>query len=173
MAVVIGNLGGILQSCETRLASLVFLIFARGDWKEAATAAAEVDKAVADLLLARPGKIRKKDADGVWGPASDGLALRSWLWFVIAALLAVGTLLLGPSRSDAEWYVRIAMSLVPALPSALFVSREIGHVLTRRALGAGRAGRNRLVWISRWLSPGAVLVLAGGMWVLWMMVFVI
>ncbi|WP_369032963.1 hypothetical protein, partial [Streptomyces adonidis] len=72
-----------------------------------------------DLLRARPGKISKKNANNVWFPASDVLAARSWLWFVIAALLAVGSLLLGPSRSDAEWYVRVVMSLVPVLPSAL------------------------------------------------------
>ncbi|MGW1716075.1 hypothetical protein [Streptomyces sp. NPDC002156] len=126
-----------------------------------------------DLLRARPGKISKKNANNVWFPASDVLAARSWLWFVIAALLAVGSLLLGPSRSDAEWYVRVVMSLVPVLPSALFASRQISHVLTRRALGAGSAGRNTIVWIGRWLSPGAVLVLSVGMWGLWVTVFVL
>uniref|UniRef100_A0AAU2A5J2 Uncharacterized protein n=2 Tax=Streptomyces TaxID=1883 RepID=A0AAU2A5J2_9ACTN len=126
-----------------------------------------------DLLRARPGKISKKNANNVWFPASDVLAARSWLWFVIAALLAVGSLLLGPSRSDAEWYVRVVMSLVPVLPSALCVSRQISHVLTRRALGAGSAGRNTIVWIGRWLGPGAVLVLSAGMWAVWMTVFVL
>jgi hypothetical protein len=165
--------GRTLEACETRLVTLVFLTFARGDWKEAASAAADADKAVADLLKARPGQIRKKNAKNVWIPASDALDGRSWLWFMIAVLLAVGILLLGPRRPDAEWYVRVAISLVPVLPSALFVSRQIGHVLIRRALGAGAAGQNTIVWIGRWLSAGAVLGLTVGMWALWMTVFVL
>ncbi|MFF3375874.1 hypothetical protein ACFYXF_23340 [Streptomyces sp. NPDC002680] len=136
------------------------------------SAAADADQAVADLLRFRPGKISKKYANNVWFPALYVLGFRSWLWFMITALLAVGSILLGPSRSDAEWYVRVAVSLVPVLPSALCVSRQISHVLTRRALGAGSAGRNTIVWIGRWLSPGAVLVLSAGMWAVWMTVFV-
>jgi hypothetical protein len=165
--------GRTLRACETRLVTLVFLAFTRGDRKEAVSAAADADKAVADLLKARPGQIRRKNANNVWIPASDALDGRSWLWFMITALLAIKILLLGPSRPDAEWYVRVAMSLVPVLPSALSASRQISHVLTRRALAAGSAGRSTIVCIGRWLSPGAVLVLSVGMWGLWMTVFVL
>ena len=173
MAVVIRNRERILRACETRLATLAFLVFAKGDRKEAAIAAAEADKAVSDLLQARPGKIRQQDACGVWRPASDALALRSWLWFVIAVPLGVGSLLLIPGSTTAEQYVRIALSLVPAVPSALFVSRQLSHMLAQRSLRAEMAGQNVLVWIGRWLSEGAVLVLTVGMWALWVTVLVI
>ncbi|WRZ93015.1 hypothetical protein OHB54_30580 [Streptomyces sp. NBC_01007] len=163
----------ILRVCETRMAALVFLVFARGDRQEAAAAAAEGDRAVTDLLRARPGKIRRKAAQGVWDPAADTLGFRSWLWFVIAALLGVVPALVAPGSTTAERYARIAFSLVVAVPSALFVSRQSGHVLVQRALRAETAGRRSLVWIGRWLGEGAVLVLTLGMWVLWMRILVL
>ncbi|MGX1480841.1 UNVERIFIED_CONTAM: hypothetical protein RKD50_009649 [Streptomyces canus] len=173
MAALNKNHGRILPSCETRLTTWAFLVSERGDRREAASAAAEADQAVADLLKLRPGTIGRKAENSVWGPASDVLAFRSWLWFVVAVLLAVGSLLLVPEDSTAELYVRIALSLVPAVPSALFASRQLSHILTRRALRAGVAGHSTLVWIRRWLSESAVLVLTLGMWALWMTVLVL
>ncbi|MFF5146706.1 hypothetical protein ACFY6U_44530 [Streptomyces sp. NPDC013157] len=173
LAAVIKNRVRILRACETRLTTLVFLVSERGDRREAAIAAAETDEAVADLLKLRPGKIRRKDENGVWYPASDVLAFRSWLWFVIAVLIGVGNLLLVPGDSTAEQYARIALSLVAAVPSALFASRQLGHALTRRALRTGMAEQSTLVWIRRWLSESAVLILTLGMWALWMTVLVL
>ncbi|MER5908667.1 hypothetical protein ABT150_53395 [Streptomyces mirabilis] len=170
---MIKNRERILRASETGLTYLTFLVSAKGNRKEAANAAAEADKAVTDLLQARPGKIRKQDAQGVWCPASDALALRSWLWFLIAVLLGVGSLLLMPSSPTAEQYVRIAISLVPAVPSALFASRQMGHALAERALRTGTAEPSALTWIGRWLSEGAVFVLTVGIWPLWMTVLVI
>ena len=173
MASVIRNRQRILRACETRMVTWVFLLFAKGDRQEAATTAAEADKAVAELLQAQPGRIRRHDAHSVWRPTSDALALRSWLWFVVAVLLGVGSLLLPPGDTTAEQSVRIALSLVTAAPSALFVSRQLSHTLVQRALRTGTAERSELVWISRWLGESAVLVLTVGMWALWMTVLVL
>ncbi|MFC8429450.1 hypothetical protein [Streptomyces sp. NPDC057253] len=173
MAAATKNHRGMLGSFETRLTTWVFLVFGHGDRQEAATAAAEADQAVAELLRLRPGKIHRKAENGVWFPASDVLAFRSWMWFVVAALLLVGALLLVPGDATAERFVRIALSLVTAVPSALFASRQVGHVLTRRALGTGVTGPVTLLWIRRWLSNSAVLILTLGMWVVWMSVLVL
>ncbi|MDT0487240.1 hypothetical protein [Streptomyces doebereineriae] len=173
MAALIKNYGRILPAFETRLTTWVFLVSERGDRREASSAAAEADQAVAALLKLGPGKIGRKAENSVWCPASDVLAFRSWLWFVIAVLLGSGSLLLVPGDSTAELYVRIALSLVPAVPSALFASRQLSHILTRRALRTGVAGQNTLVWIRRWLSESAVLILTLGMWALWMTVLVL
>ncbi|MDQ0904281.1 hypothetical protein QFZ22_000266 [Streptomyces canus] len=173
MAALIKNHGRILPAFETRLTTWAFLVSERGDRREAASAAAKADQAVDNLLKLRPGKIGRKAENGVWGPASDVLAFRSWLWFVVAVLLAVGGLLLVPGDSTTEQYVRIALSLIPAVPSALFASRQLSHILTRRALRTGVAGQNTLVWIGRWLSESAVLILTLGMWGLWMTVLVL
>ncbi|MFI6622579.1 hypothetical protein [Streptomyces sp. NPDC050528] len=174
MAAVIENYGGILRAVETRLTTWTFLVSERGDRREAATAAAEADEAVAGLLRLRPGKIQRKAENGVWSPASDVLAFRSWLWFVIAVLLGVGSLLLIPDGgAPAGRYVRIAFSVVPAVPSALFVSRQLSHVLAERALRTGTAEQSTLTWIGRWLGAGTVLVLTVGMWALWMTILVL
>ncbi|MFK4106701.1 hypothetical protein ACI2L1_42985 [Streptomyces sp. NPDC019531] len=173
MAPVITSYGGLLRAVETRLTTWMFLVSERGDRQEAATAAAEADQAVVALLELRPGKIHRKAENGVWCPASDVLAFRSWLWFVVAVLLVVGGLLLVPGDSTAEQSVRIALSLVVAMPSALFASRQLSHILTRRALRTGVAGQSTLIWIRRWLSESAVLILTLGMWALWMTVLVL
>lgn len=173
MAAMIKNYGGILRVFETRLTTWMFLVSERGDRREAATAAAEADEAVADLLRHRPGKIQRRAENGVWSPASDVLAFRSWLWFVIAVLLGVGSLLLIPGGAPAGRYVRIAFSLIPAVPSALFVSRQLSHVLAERALRTGTAEQSTLTWIGRWLNEGTVLVLTVGMWALWMTILVL
>ena len=117
----------------------MFLVSEQGDRREAATGAAESVEAVAVLPRPRPGKIQRKAENGVWSPASDVLAFRSWLWFVIAVLLGVGSLLLIPGSATAGRYVRIAFSLVPAAPRALFVSRRGGS--HRAALNGRRSGR--------------------------------
>ncbi|MET7737760.1 hypothetical protein ABZT02_41665 [Streptomyces sp. NPDC005402] len=173
MAAVTKNHKSMLRSVETRLTTLIFLILARGDRQEAAIAAAEADQAVAELFELRPGKIRRKAENNVWGPASDVLGFRSWLWFVVAALVGVGCLLLGTGDSTAERYVRIALSLVVAVPSALFLSRQLSHILTRRALRTGNAEQRTLLWISRWLGESAVLILTLGMWGIWITVLVL
>ncbi|WP_329260280.1 hypothetical protein OG223_40955 [Streptomyces sp. NBC_01478] len=173
MTAAIKNHGGILRAFETRLTTWMFLVSERGDRREAAAAAAEADEAVAELLRLRPGKIHRKAENGVWSPASDVLAFRSWLWFVIAVLLGVGGLLLIPGGATAGRYVRIAFSLLPALPSALFASRQLSHVLAERALRTGAVEQNTLIWIGRWLSGGTVLVLTAGTWALWMTVLVL
>jgi hypothetical protein len=173
VATVIKTYGGILRACESRLTTWMFLVSERGDRREAATAAAEVDEAVAELLRLRPGKISRKAENGVWSPASDVLAFRSWLWFVIAVLLGVASLLLIPGSGTAGRYVRIASSLVTAVPSALFASRQSSHLLAERALRTGAVEQNTLIWIGRWLSGGTVLVLTVGMWALWMTVLVL
>ncbi|MFJ9249918.1 hypothetical protein [Streptomyces sp. NPDC101776] len=172
MAAANKTYGGILRAFETRLTTWMFLVSERGDRREAAVAAAEADEAVAELLRLRPGRIHRKAANGVWTPASDVLAFRSWLWFVIAVLLGVGSLLLIPGSGATGRYVRIALSLVPAVPSALFASRQLSHLLAERALRVGAVEQNTLVWIGRWLSGGTVLVLTLGMWGLWMTVLV-
>jgi hypothetical protein len=173
MAAVTKNHRSMLRSVETRLTALIFLVLAHGDRQEAAIAATEADQALAKLLELRPGKIRRKAENNVWGPASDVLGFRSWLWFVVAALVGVGCLLLGTGDSTAERYVRIALSLVIAVPSALFLSRQLGHILTRRALRTGNAEQRTLLWISRWLAESAVLILTLGMWGIWITVLVL
>lgn len=173
MAAVTKSYGRILRACETRLTTWMFLVSERGDRREAATAAAEADEAVAELLRLRPGKIHRKAENGVWSPASDVLAFRSWVWFVIAVLLGVGGLLLIPGSSPAGRYVGIAASLVTAAPSALFASRQLSHWLAERALRTGAVEQNTLIWIGRWLDGGTVLVLTVGMWALWMTVLVL
>ncbi|MBK3578259.1 hypothetical protein JHN63_31540 [Streptomyces sp. MBT65] len=170
---MIRNHEGILRALETRLTTWVFLVSERGDRREAATAAAEADEAVAELLRLRPGKIHRKAENGVWSPASDVLAFRSWVWFVIAVLLGVGSLLLIPGNATTGRYVRIAASLVIAVPSALFASRQLSHLLAERALRTGAVEHNTLAWIGRWLSGRTVLVLTVGMWPLWMTVLVL
>lgn len=156
-----------LRACEILLTSSMFFVFARGNRKEAAVAAAESDKAVTGLLQARPGKIHRRDANGVWNPGADALALRSWLWFVIAVLLGVGMLLVLPGVRAGDPYLPIAFSLVPAVPSALFASRQLGHLLAQRALRTGAAEPSTLAWIGHWLSGGAVLILTVALWALW------
>jgi hypothetical protein len=173
MAAVITSYGGVLRAFETRLTTWMFLVSERGNRQEAALAAAEADQAVAALLELQPGKIHRKAENSVWSPASDVLAFRSWLWLVVAALLVVGAVLLGPGDSTAEQVVRIALSLVAAVPSGLFASRQMGHILTRRAQGTGAARQSTLIWIRWWLSGSAVLILTLGMWVLWMTVLVL
>jgi hypothetical protein len=163
----------ILRASATRLTTWAYLVLERGNRREAAIAATEADEAVADLLKLQPGKIPRKAENGVWSPASDVLAFRSWLWFVVAVLLAVVSLLLVPGASAAERYVRIALSLVVAVPSALFLSRQLSHILTRRALRTGSAEQRTLLWISRWPSESAVLILTLGMWGLWITVLVL
>ncbi|MGC0335195.1 hypothetical protein [Streptomyces sp. SLBN-8D4] len=126
MAAVNTSCGGVLRAFETRLTTWMFLVSERGDRQEAAIAFA-ADQAVAALLELQPGRIQRKAENGLWCPASDVLAFRSWLWFVVAALLVIGALLL----------VRT------------------------------------LIWIRRWLSESAVLMLTLGMWALWMTVLVL
>lgn len=171
--VVTGQRGGILRAGENRLARLALLAFAKGDRQEAAEAAAESDRAVTELLGARPGKIRPQEAHSVWSPASDALALRSWLWFTMAVVLGAGGLLITAIGPTAPQYVRYAIAFLPAVPSALFASRQISHVLADRALRAGRAGQSTLLWINRWLGTGAVLALTAGMWGTWTVILVL
>ncbi|MFF7364608.1 hypothetical protein [Streptomyces sp. NPDC008125] len=163
----------IIHPCETLLVTLIFLVFTRGDRREAALSAAESDKAVSDLLQARPGKIHRRDANSVWNPGAAALALRSWFWFVVAALLGVGMLLLLLSIPAGDPYLPVALSLIPAVPSALFVSRQLSHLLAQRALRTGMAGPRNLAWVGRWLSGGAVLVLALALWALWATILVL
>ncbi|WP_158694610.1 hypothetical protein [Streptomyces canus] len=173
MAAVNTSCGGVLRAFETRLTAWMFLVSERGDRQEAAIAAAEADQAVAALLELRRGRIRRKAENGLWCPASDVLAFRSWLWFVVAALLVIGALLLVQGDSTAEQSVRIAPSPVAAVPSALFASRQLSHLVTRRAVRTGVARQSTLIWIRRWLSQSAVLMLTLGMWALWMTVLVL
>lgn len=173
--VVTGQSGRILRACENRLARLALLAFAQGDRQEAADAAAESDRAVTQLLGARPGpgKIRPQEADTVWSPASDALGLRSWLWFTMAVVLGIGALLITVLGPTAPQYVRFVIAFLPSVPSALFASRQIGHAMADRALRAGRADRNTLLWINRWLGTGAVLALTLGMWGVWTVILVL
>jgi hypothetical protein len=173
MGVVTGQRGRILRACETHLAGLALLTFSKGERKEAADAAAAADRAVTELLRARHGKIRPQEARGVWGPASDALAFRSWLWFTIAVVCGVGGLLITLVGPTAPLYARLVISFLPALPSAMFASRQIGHVLADRALRAGRADRSTLLWINRWLGEGAVLALTAAMWAVWTAILVL
>ena len=169
MGAVITRCGDALRAVETRLTTWLFLVSERGDRQEAANAAAEAGRAVAALLECRPGKIQRKDENGVWCPASDVLAFLSWLWFVVTVLLVVAGLLV-PGASTGEQWVQSLLSLVFAVPSALFASRQSSHLLTRRALRSGVAARRTLVWIRRGHDDGTVLLLTLGMWALWMTV---
>lgn len=170
MVAVIRSYGVVLRAVETRLTTWMFLVSERGDRQEAASAAAEADQAVAALIALRPGKIHRKAENSVWRPASDVLAFRSWLWFVVTALVVVGGLLLVPGTSTARQWAWSLISLVAAVPSALFASRQSSHILTRRALQSGAAVQSTLVWIRRWHSESTVLLLTLGMWALWMTV---
>ncbi|MCX5401568.1 hypothetical protein [Streptomyces sp. NBC_00102] len=109
----------------------------------------------------------------MWNPGAAALALRSWFWFVVAALLGVGMLLLLLSIPAGDPYLPVALSLIPAVPSALFVSRQLSHLLAQRALRTGMAGPRTLAWVGRWLSGGAVLVLALALWALWATILVL
>ncbi|WP_329321716.1 hypothetical protein [Streptomyces sp. NBC_01262] len=173
MAVVSSDRNGILYTCDTWLTFLAFLILSRGDRKEATSTAADADKAVREVLHEKPGKIQKKTENTVWIPAIEALGLRSWLWFVVAAVAGVVELLAVPQSLTHNPFIWILQAFAPAIPSALFVSRQMSHLAARRALQMGTANPGSIRWIARWHSGAAVLALTVSAWGAWMAVFAV
>jgi hypothetical protein len=173
VAVVNSDRNGILHACDTRLTFLAFLILSRGDRKEAESAAADADEAVREVLREKPGKIQKKTENTVWIPALEALGLRSWLWFVLAAVAGVVEVLVVPQSLTRNPFVWILQAFAPAFPSALFVSRQMSHLVARRALQIGAAEPRSIRWIARWHNGAAVLALTVSAWGAWMTVFAV
>jgi hypothetical protein len=171
MAVVTSKRHRVLHACDTRLTYLAFLIVSKGDRKEAASAAADLDEAVAEVLQGKPKKIQRHAENTVWIPAVEALGVRSWLWFVIAAVFAVASVLAVPRSLTHSPYIWIAQALVPALPSALFLSRQMSHMVTRRVVRTGIAQPSSIRWVGRWHSDAVVLILTLAAWGAWMTAF--
>jgi hypothetical protein len=171
MAAVNKQRHGIAHAADTRLTYLAFLVLSKGDRKEAASAAADADKAVSELLREKPGKIQRHTGNTVWIPAVDALGLCSWLWLVVAAVVAVVILLAVPRSLTNNSFVWILQALTPAFPSALFVSRQMSHLVARRTLQAGTAQLTSIRRLVRWQSDAVVLALTVCAWGAWMTVF--
>jgi hypothetical protein len=159
-----------LHRCDNRLTYAAFLVISRGDRKEAARTTIDTDKAVLNLLgIKKGGKISNSDRNLIWIPAVDTLGLRSWLWFVIAAVAGSVDLVAVPRGMSHNWLVWALVALAPALPSALFVSRQVVHVIARRSLRSGTIPASNIRWIRYWHADAAVVALLIATWGIWIM----
>jgi hypothetical protein len=155
----------VAQSLDLRMLFLVNLIPARGDRREAAAETAAGERSIVSVLAAGPGSINKKQENENWYPALYLIALFSCGWFLLAAALGVALVLLVPGTLP-PW-VRVPAALLPALPSALFMSRQICHALVRRALRNRTAGRGLLRGLALWYGDGMAALLTLVSWAGW------
>ncbi|MGW0824109.1 hypothetical protein [Streptomyces sp. NPDC002845] len=156
---------GFAGSLDRRLLFLVSLAVARGDRSEAETETAAGVRSIDAVLTDRPGGIRRKQENKNWSPALHLIGMFSFGWFLLTAALGVSIVLLVPVTSS-PW-VRVSAALLPAVPSALFVSRQICHAIVRRALRNGTASGGLLRCLAFWYGDAMAALLTLVSWVGW------
>ena len=156
---------GFAGSLDRWLLFLVSLAVARGDRSEAEAETAAGVRSIDAVLTDRPGSVRRKQENENWSPALYLMGMLSFGWFLLTAVFGVALVLLIPVTSP-PW-IRVSAALLPAVPSALFVSRQICHALVRRVLRNGTASRGLLRGLAFWYGDVIAGLLTLVSWVGW------